>query len=94
MQINLSQEMSDHFERLKIIAEEAKDSEEESLSSRASALSACTALIKELVKVQSEVVNMERLMKVERVTISVLKKYLNEKQVDEFMSELTEMLNE
>ncbi len=88
MNINLSEKIDIHFHRLENLAQEADTDENESFSSRASAMSALTSIIRELTKAQSEVVNMERLMKVEKKTIEVLKKYLSEDQQEQFLDEL------
>ncbi len=88
MNINLSEKIDIHFHRLENLAQEADTDENESFSSRASAMSALTSIIRELTKAQSEVVNMERLMKVEKKTIEVLKKYLSEDEQEQFLDEL------
>jgi len=88
MNINLSEKIDVHFHRLENLAEEADTDENESFSSRASAMSALTSIIRELTKAQAEVVNMERLMKVEKKTIEVLKKYLSEDEQEQFLDEL------
>jgi len=75
MKIDLSKEMSDHFNRLKTVAEEAETSEDESLSARASALSAMTALIKELVKTQAEITNMAALQELQSAIVEALEEY-------------------
>ena len=52
MQVNLSSKIETHLERLETMAEEAAKDEDESYSSRASAMSALSNILKELVKSQ------------------------------------------
>lgn len=93
MNINLSEKINDHFVRLENLATEADNDENESFSSRASAMSALTSIIRELTKAQAEVVNMERLMVLELKTVEILKKYLTPEQHEEFLTELEELIN-
>ncbi len=93
MNINLSEKINVHFHRLENLAEEADGDENESFSSRASAMSALTSIIRELTRAQAEVINMERLMRVELKTIEVLKKYLSEDQQEAFLNDLEEYIN-
>lgn len=94
MQINLNQKISEHLQRLEDLAREAEDDEEQSFSSRASAMSALTGMFKELVKSQAEVVNMERMMRIERITIETVKKYLTLEQSEVFLQDLENILND
>lgn len=93
MKIDLSEKIETHFARLESLAEEAAADDEESYSSRASALTALTNVLKELTKTQAEVINMERLMRIEATTIEVLKKHLTIEQQEEFLVELGARLN-
>lgn len=93
MKIDLDEKIQLHFARLESLAEEAVGDTEESYSSRASALTALTNVLKELTKTQAEIINMERLMRIEATTIGILKKYLTPEQHEEFLIELAELLN-
>lgn len=94
MQINLNQKIAEHLKRLEDLAREAEDDEEQSFSSRASAMQALTGMFKELVKSQAEVINMERMMRIERITIETVKKYLTPEQSEEFLMELESILKD
>ena len=72
MQIDLSKEMAMHFKRLNDLAEEAAKDKEESYSSRASAMSALTAVIKELTKTQAEIVNMAAIQELQSAIVEAL----------------------
>lgn len=89
MKIDLSEKITTHFKRLEDLADSASKDEEESYSSRASAMSALTSVIKELTKTQSEVVNMERLMHIEQLTIETLQKHLTHDQMNTFLDDLS-----
>jgi len=93
MKIDLNKKIQTHLQRLESLANEAAGDTEESYSSRASALTALTAVLKELTKTQAEVINMERLMRIEATTIEVLKRHLTSDQHEEFLLELEESLN-
>jgi len=92
MKIDLNEKIQTHLQRLESLANEAAEDDEESYSSRAAALTALTAVLKELTKTQAEVINMERLMRIEATTIEVLKRYLDLDQQEEFLKELEEKL--
>lgn len=94
MKIDLSQKIAEHFDRLEALAIETESDESQSFSSRASAMTALSGMLVTLTKTQEEIVNMQRLQKIERVTIEVVKKYLNEKQTEDFLQELELMLGE
>lgn len=93
MQIDLNAKIMDHFVRLEDLAMEAAEDENESFSSRAAAMTAVSHILKELTKTQAEVVNMERLMRVEAVTIETLRMYLTPEQHENFLKKLEEMLD-
>jgi len=92
MNINLSEKIAEQFIRLEELADEASSDQDESFSSRASAMTALTTIIKELTKAQSEVINMERLMKIEQTTIEVLREHLSHSQQEEFLNTLESRL--
>lgn len=94
MNINLNEEIGAHFQRLRNLANEAQEDEEQSFSSRASAMSALTSIIKELTKTQEEIINMERLMRIENVTIETVKQFLTPEQQGIFLERLEEMLKD
>jgi hypothetical protein len=94
MKINLSKEITDHFLRLQTLADEAERDEEESFSSRASAMSALTGMLKELTKTQAEIVNMQHLMLTEQALIEAAKEIFPSEDYHIFTEKLTELLNE
>lgn len=92
MNINLAAEIKRQFDRCSALADEAEADDEESYSSRASALKALTDILRDLTKMQEEIINMERLMSVEATTIEVLRDFLTIEQQEAFMVSLTERL--
>ncbi len=94
MNIDLSKEVNDHFERLVKLSKEATEATDESISSRASGMKALSEIIRDLVKTQESIINMERLQRIEKVTISTLKEFLNEDQHKEYLEQLTETLSQ
>jgi len=90
MNIDLEEEIFDHLQRVRALAEEAaEDDGEETYSSRASAMSALSAILRDLVKSQEKVYNMARLQAVEQVTVETVKKFVPEQYHEEFLSELS-----
>ena len=88
MNINLSDKISTHFDRLENMANEASADDDESFSSRSSAMRALTDILQELTKAQAEVINMERLMKIEKITVETVKKHLSSQQQVQFLQDL------
>ena len=93
MKVELQDEIGKHFVRLRTLAEDAAEDDDESYSSRAAAMTAMTNILKELTKTQQEVYNMERLMVIESVTIDTLRKYLTPAQSEVFIQDLTSRLD-
>jgi len=92
MQINLSDEIANHFERLRSLAEEAGKDSEESFSSRASAMSALTGIIKELTKEQEKVANMDMILKTEQALIEAAREIFAPEDYHIFTNKLQELL--
>lgn len=90
--LELSKEIVEHFNRIKDLAEAAAESPGESFSSRASAMAALTAIIRDLVKEQEKVANMERLMAVENAVVTVVNEHLTAEQREELLKELAVVL--
>ena len=88
MKIDLHDEISRHYERLRLLAEEAAEDDEESYSSRASAMNGVTSMLKELIKEQEKVINMDRLAKIEQITIETIRKHLSEDVYETLLKEL------
>ena len=78
---------------LEKLALEAESDSEESYSSRAAAMTALTRVISDLTKSQEEVINMERLMRIESITIETLQAHLTPEQQEKFLEDLEERLN-
>lgn len=93
MIINLSEQMAQHFDRVINLAKEAEMDEAQSYASRSSAMSAVTVMLKELEKSQDEIINMERLMRIERITVEVVKEFLTPDQFSIFLDRLEEVIN-
>lgn len=95
MKIDLSREMQEHLVRVKKLAHEAEENlEEESFSSRASALRSMSELLRELTKSQAEVVNMQRLLAVESAVIDTANKHLDSLGKQALIDNLQEVLGE
>jgi len=83
--IRLNAELNEHYDRLKNLAIEAETNQIDSLGQRASAMGSLTTLLKEIIKEQKEVINLERLQIMEQSLIKTMKKYLSEDQQAEFV---------
>lgn len=94
MRINLDQKVKDHFTRLETLAVDAEQDDEESFSSRASAMVALSKMLVELTKTQADIINMSRLQLVEQALIEAAKEIFDPEDYHIFTSKLTELLNE
>ena len=94
MEINLNKETIEHFERVKELSIQATDDVDESYSSRAAAQTALSAIIRDLVKSQAEIVNMDRLLRVEQALIEAAKEIFPEDKIHIFTEKLAELLDE
>jgi len=92
MQIDLNKEITAHFTRIEGLAEQASKDQDESFSSRASAMTALTAIIKELTKTQAEVINMELILKTEQALIEAAKEIFPSDKYHIFTEKLNELL--
>ena len=89
MQIDLSEKIEQHFRRAEQLAEEASnDGGEETYSSRASAMTALTAILDKLIKQQEAVWNMQRQQKVEQALIESVLEFLDEEQITKFLEKI------
>ena len=70
--INVSKELSDHFEKLKNLRDEVIDDMSETGSSKAAVMNALTGILKELAKIQKEVYNAELIAKLQGAIIEGL----------------------
>lgn len=94
MNLNLQEKIGEQFKRLEILASEAQENAlDETYSSRATAMGALTKMLSDLVKIQETVISMDRLMRIETVTIETLKEYLTLEQQEDFLERLEEILN-
>lgn len=84
MNINLNDKIEAHLTRLENMAKEAEGDEEQSYSNRSAAMRTYSDILKDLVKSQAEIINMERLMKIESVTIETILQFLNTEQIKQF----------
>jgi len=94
MKIDLSTKIEQHLQRLEDLAVETEENEAESFSSRATALNSLSTMLRELTKTQELIWNMQRMQKVERITIEVVKKYLSPEQCEVFLQDLETILGE
>lgn len=92
MQININEKLAEHFNRVEQLANEAVEDGEEKFSSRAAAMSSVTTMLAQLTKIQEEVINMERLMRIEKATIDTLKAHLTPDQHEKFLLALEKSL--
>ena len=88
MQIDLNQEVADHLRRVTKLAEEAELDDSQGFQSRASAMSALTAILTQLTKSQESLITMQRLQETERIVIDTVKDYLNEEQLTHVLEAL------
>ena len=88
MNINLNEKIGEHLARLESLAQEADSDHEESYSSRAAAMRALSQMLAELSKTQAEVINMERLMRLEQILKDTIRKYLPEEHYESFLKDL------
>lgn len=73
MKIDLTEKISTHFERLEALADEASQpDQDESYSSRASAMTALTGVIRELIKEQEKLNNMATLQELQSAIVEAL----------------------
>ena len=94
MIIDLNQEMEDQLTRVKDLADEAAQDNDQGFQSRAAAMSACSTMLAQLTKAQESLVTMERLSKVERCVIETVKEYLSEKNLEELLQKLEANLSQ
>ncbi len=92
MKISISNEIHEQFQRVKDLAEEASLDVEETFSSRASAMSALSGVIRDLVKMEEKVRNMERLQLIEKIVIECVNEFLDDEEKEEFLNRLEERL--
>ena len=93
MQIDLNQEVADHLRRVTKLAEEAELDDSQGFQSRASAMSALTAILTQLTKSQESLITMQRLQETERIIIDTVKDYLNEEQLQHVLEALERNLS-
>jgi hypothetical protein len=78
--ISVAEEVHEHFDRVKSLAEEIVDSEESKDADRISAVKALSSEIKMLSEIQEKVYNTERIALLEQAVIEVLREYSPEVQ--------------
>ena len=93
MQIDLNQEVADHLRRVTKLAEEAELDDSQGFQSRASAMSALTAILTQLTKSQESLITMQRLQETERIIIDTVKDYLSEEQLQHVLEALERNLS-
>lgn len=94
MIIDLSKEMENHLQRVKELAEEAAEDNDQGFQSRAAAMTACSTMLTQLTKAQESLVTMERLTKVEKCVIDVVMEYFDQQDRIELVEILKERLKE
>lgn len=75
MKLDLKDKIAEHFKRLENLADQAAEDQEESYSSRASAMVALTAVIKELTKEQEKIHNMSAIQELQSSIVEALEEY-------------------
>ena len=88
MQIDLDKELVLHLERIKALADEAGEDEGQSYASRASAMGALTNILRDITKTQAEVINLNRLIRIEAAVTEVLKQFLSANDFEQFLAAL------
>lgn len=92
MKIDLSDKIEKHFSRIEKLAEQASLDKDESYSSRASAMTAMTAMLKELTKTQADIINIGLILKTEQALIEAAKEIFPSNQYHIFTNKLNELL--
>lgn len=92
MQINLNELVAEHLQRVKQLADDAADDDEQGFQSRASAMSALTTVLQQITKTQESLITMERLQKTEQVIIDCVKDFLTDEQLTHLLEELERRL--
>lgn len=93
MQIDLNKEIEDQFRRVRELADDAIDDNEQGLSARASAMGPLTSMLRELTKSQEALINMAEITKLESAVIETMKEVCDEKQYEYFIKALEERFN-
>ena len=93
MIIDLSKEMEEHLLRVKNLAMEAENDDDQGFQSRASAMTACSTMLVQLTKAQESLITMDRLTKVERCIINTVKEYLEVEQLTTVLDKLEQELS-
>jgi len=94
MKIDLNQKVNAHFQRLELLAKDAAADRDEGFSARASAMTAYSKMLQELTKTQAEIINMNRLQKVEQALIETVKEIFPPEKYHIFTEKLAELLHE
>lgn len=93
MKIDLSSEITSQLRRCRALAQEAEEDSGSPLSQRAAALVAMNNLLKEITRVQLEVINLQRLQVLEQTLIDLLTELLPDSSLEEFMTEYERRLS-
>lgn len=80
--------MDDHYQRVKDLADEARDDSDSGFQSRAAAMTALTTLLVQITKAQESIITMESLTRVEQIVIDTVKDYLTENEMTELLEKL------
>ena len=92
MLIDISAELQEHYDRVKQIANDARDDEDASFSAKAAAQTALTTLLSNIIKMQAEVITMKHLQDTEKVIIETVKDFCEEKELAELLEKLEQRL--
>lgn len=92
MLVDLNEEIVAHLQRVRELADEAKNDDEESFSSRASAMTAFSNLLRDLTKTQKEIVNMGRIQRLEQALVETVKEIFTEDQYELFCKKFEELM--
>lgn len=93
MKIDLNSEIHSQLRRCRALAQEAEEDQGSPLSQRAAALVAMSNLLKEITRVQLEVINLQRLQVLEATIIELLSETLSNEQLEEFIAEYERRLS-
>ena len=75
-----------------MLAQEAMENDDDSFSSRASAMGALTNAIRDLTKTQESIITMNRLLKAEQALVEAAKEIFSPEEYEVFTQKLEELL--
>lgn len=94
LSIDLNDEIEEHFQRVKRLADEADDEmSEDTLASRAQAMKVYIVMLQNLLSMKEKAYNLLRIGAIEQALMETAKEYFDDYQTEEFMKNLGERLS-